>query len=66
MDEVRSFDYRLSHDYPSLIERWKRFAGNADLNFREICISEGIPVYGLLSENNENQNVYLSAGIHGR
>jgi protein MpaA len=65
MDDILSFDYRLSHDYPSLIERWKHFAGNADLNFREICISEGIPVYGLLSENKEKQNVYLSAGIHG-
>ena len=65
MDDITSFSYRLSHDYPSLIERWKHFAGIADLNFREICISEGIPVYGLLSKNKEKQNVYLSAGIHG-
>ena len=57
MDDNISFDQRLSHDYPSLIERWKHFAGNADLNFREICISEGIPVYELLSENKEKQNV---------
>lgn len=56
-----------AHDYPFLIQRWKRAAAAAGLKMREFAVSGGYPIYCLASEPSGAgwPSLYISAGIHG-
>ncbi|MCX6969400.1 MAG: M14 family metallocarboxypeptidase [Verrucomicrobia bacterium] len=56
-----------AHDYPFLVNRWKRAAAAAGLKMREFAESGGYPIYFLESAPSaaEQPSLYISAGIHG-
>lgn len=55
-----------SHDYPYLIQRWRKVARSAQLSMRPFAEAGGSPLYFLTSrERSPEGGIYLSAGIHG-
>ncbi len=55
------------HDYPYLVQRWKRIARDAGLKLVELARAGEYPVYLLETRGaaDDPAGLYLSAGIHG-
>jgi len=55
-----------SHDYPFLIQRWRKVARAAQLSIRPFAEAGGHSLYFLTGrERSPEGGIYLSAGIHG-
>ena len=56
-----------SHDYPYLIDRWRRVARRAGLEVRQMAVADGTPVLALESKAalRGEPLTYLSTGVHG-
>jgi hypothetical protein len=55
-----------AHDYPHLIERWRRIAKTAGLRLQRFAVAGKYPLYCLRSPALRAEGgIYLSAGIHG-
>lgn len=54
-----------SHDYPFLMQCWRRLARRGGLRMSKFAESGGQEIYCLESPRREGGGLYLSAGIHG-